>query len=259
MLDNLTIVLFNPKFPENIGSAARACVNMGCANIIAVTPRNWNLDKAALLATTKGAEILRNMRIENDLPTALAGFSHVYGTTARIGGWRKGLLSPAKAAVKINEQRAQGGIAIVFGPEDRGLTNAETEICHDLITIPTVPEASSLNLAQAVLVVLYECFARSMESRSSAPPQPSASNLTTHEEQELLFGTMQETLLCIDYIKQDNSDYWMLPIRRFLTRSPLKRLEFNMLMGVCRQVKWIADKARGQALPETNTPSDDSK
>jgi len=249
MLENLTIVLFHPKFPENVGSAARACVNMGCANLIVVRPRNWDLDKAVSLATIKGVEILKNMRIEDDLPSALAGFSHVYGTTARIGGWRKGLLSPAKAALKINEQRALGGVAVVFGPEDRGLTNAETEVCNDLITIPTSPEASSLNLAQAVLVILYECFARSMESRATAPLPPLASNLASFEDQELLFATMREALLAIDFLKHDNTDYWLLPVRRFLTREPLKRQEFNMLMGVCRQIKWIADKAHGTDEP----------
>jgi len=245
MLENLTIVLFHPKMPENVGSAARACANMGCDNLIVITPRNWDLDKAGSLATPKGAAILRQMRFADDLPSALSGFTHVYGTTARIGGWRKGLLSPAKAAAKINEQRIQGNIAIVFGPEDRGLTNAETEICNDLITIPTVPEASSLNLAQAVLVVLYECFSRSIEGHTASTP-PSNANLTTHAEQELLVANLQETLLAIDFLKPDNPDYRILPLRHFLTRTPLDRPAFTMLMGICRQVKWIAGKARGQ-------------
>lgn len=259
MLNNLAIVLFRPKFPENVGSAARACVNMGCSELIVVSPRNWDLDKAASLATPKGADILRNMRIESDLGSALAGFSQVYGTTARIGGWRKGMLSPAKAAVKINEQRPEAKVAVLFGPEDRGLTNAETEVCSDLVTIPTSPEASSLNLAQAVLVILYECFARTMESRSTAAPQPLQSNLASHEDQELLFATMREALLAIDFLKHDNTDYWMLPVRRYLTREPMKRHEFNMLMGVCRQVKWIADKARGGDDAQPSAPeSEDS-
>lgn len=255
MLENLTIVLHHPKMPENVGSAARACANMGCDNLIVVTPRNWDLDKAASLATPKGAAILRRMRFADDLASALGGFTHVFGTTARTGGWRKELLSPAKAAAKINEQRTQGDIAVVFGPEDRGLTNAETGICNDLITIPTVPEASSLNLAQAVLVVLYECFARSIEGHT-ASTAPSTANLTTHAEQELLFATLQETLLDIDFLKPDNPDYRILPLRHFLARTPLDRPAFTMLMGICRQVKWIADKARGRGSSPASEPHD---
>lgn len=238
-----SIVLFQPKFPENVGSAARACANMGCGELIVVCPRNWDMDRAASLATPQGAEILRRMRVAPDLPSAVAGFSHVWGTTARTGGWRRGMRTPRAAAGDIQARLTGGGsVAVVFGPEDRGLTNAETELCGGLITIPTA-EASSLNLAQAVLVVLYECFTASLESRASAPPEPAGSNLATHEELELLFSNMHEALSAIDYLKQDNSDYWMLPVRRFLTGRPMKRFEFNMLMGICRQVKWIASRA----------------
>lgn len=244
MLENLTIVLFHPKFPENVGSAARACANMGCPNLIVVQPRNWDLGRASALATPKGVDILSSMRVVDDLPTALAGFEFVYGTTARTGGWRKGLWTPAKAGSTIAGQMDQGSsVAVVFGPEDRGLTNEETEICGKLLTIPTSPEASSLNLAQAVLVVLYECFKNVMEHPGEEPAQPAPTNLATHEEMELLFGNLKDTLAAIDYLKDENTDYWMLPVRRFLQRAPFRRSEFNMIMGVCRQVKWIADKA----------------
>ncbi|WP_461208886.1 RNA methyltransferase [Desulfocurvus sp. DL9XJH121] len=239
-----SIVLFRPKFPENVGAAARACANMGCTRMIAVAPRNWDQGRAEALATPQGVELLRNMRVEPDLGSALVGFSHVFGTTARVGGWRRGMMSPRAAAAEIlAQQRAGGSVAVVFGPEDRGLTNAETEICGHLVTIPTAPEASSLNLAQAVLVVLYECFAAGLEERAEPAPEPSEANLAGHDELEILFANMQEALAAIDYLKQDNSDYWMLPVRRFLTGRPMRRFEFNMLMGICRQVKWVAAKA----------------
>ncbi|NJB68282.1 tRNA/rRNA methyltransferase [Desulfobaculum xiamenense] len=247
MLDNLTIVLFHPKFPENVGSAARACANMGCPNLVVVSPRNWDMGRAGALATPKGEDILRSMRVVDDLPTALAGFQHVYGTTARTGGWRKGLWTPSRAASEmVAQMQGASRVAVVFGPEDRGLTNEETEICGRLLTIPTSPEASSLNLAQAVLVVLYECFKHSVENPEAedAPaPTPVTSNLATHEEMELLFANLKDTLAAIDYLKDENTDYWMLPVRRFLQRAPFRRSEFNMLMGICRQVKWVADKA----------------
>ncbi|UIJ37145.1 RNA methyltransferase [Desulfobaculum bizertense] len=244
MLENLTVVLFHPKFPENVGSAARACANMGCPNLTVVRPRNWNPERAAALATPKGQDILKNMQVYEDLPSALAGFEHAYGTTARTGGWRKGLLSPSKAAEGMcNHMRGGSSVAVVFGPEDRGLTNAETEICGQLLTIPTSPEASSLNLSQAVLVVLYECFKNAMEVDSVEPQAPSEANLVHHKEMEILFSSLKDTLRSIDFLKDENTDYWMLPVRRFLQRAPFRRSEFNMLMGLCRQVQWIAKKA----------------
>lgn len=248
MLENVSIVLFHPKFSENVGSAARACANMGCPNLVVVRPRNFDLGRASALATPKGVDILKNMAVYDDLATALTGYQFTYGTTARTGGWRKGLLTPSKAAESISEQVHEGAkVAIVFGPEDRGLTNDETEICGKLLTIPTSPEASSLNLAQAVLVVLYECFTHVMERPEAEAHGPAPSNLATHDEMELLFGNLKDTLAAIDYLKDENTEYWMLPVRRFLQRAPFRRSEFNMLMGICRQVKWIAEKSGQEA------------
>ncbi len=244
MLENVRVVLFDTKFAENVGSVARACVNMGCRDLVLVSPRGWDMERALPMATVKGAELLRRMRIVDTLGEALAGCAHVYGTTARTGGWRRGILSPGAAADAVTEQvRGGARVALVFGPEDRGLTNAETEVCSQLVTIPTDPEASSLNLSQAVLVVLYECFVRSQDRPRGLPREPAAHNLATHEEQELLFRAMRDALLSIGVLKDQNTDYWMLPVRRFVQRVPLRRGEFNMLMGVCRQVRWVASRA----------------
>ncbi len=240
MLDGLTIVLNAPKFPENVGAAARACANMGCPNLVVVAPRQWDMDKALALATPKGAEILKRMRLEETLPAALAGLHTVYGATARTGGWRKGCQTPAQAGPDIAGFLAQGmHVGVVFGAEDRGLTNEDIEICGRLLTIPTAADASSLNLAQAVLIVLYECFTRSLD-KPFRPKGPPHSPLATHAEQETLFAVIQETLLAIDFLKPDNPDYWMLPVRRFMQRIRLRRNDFNLLMGICRQVQWMA-------------------
>lgn len=144
----------------------------------------------------------------------------------------------------MTDQMRQGArVAIMFGPEDRGLKNEETEICSHLLTIPTNPDASSLNLAQAVLIVLYECF----KSAQTAPIPSSIgdheSRLCTHGEQEVMIRTMRDTLLDMDYLREDNPDYFMLPVRRFLQKMELRRHEFSMIMGICRQVRWLADKA----------------
>lgn len=242
MLDDLAVILFRPKYPENIGSVARACLNMGVSRLILVAPYNLDMDKARPLATSHARHILDTARVVNTLAEAVDGFTAVYGTTARTGGWRKGIMSPTTLAGTVDERLRSGGrVAILFGPEDTGLTNDETSICSGLMTIPTSREGTSLNLAQAVVVVLYECFKRALDTPFT-PDGPPEERATTVQEQEALFENLRETLLAIDFLKDDNPDYWMLPVRRFFAKINLRRNEFNLLMGVCRQVQWFVDK-----------------
>jgi tRNA/rRNA methyltransferase len=243
-LTSLDIVLFRPKYPENIGSVARAMLNMGASSLILVDPQGFDLEKAAPLATFHALPILEAARSVPDLRTALAGTALAIGTTARTGGWRKGLLSPAGAAAQhVLPRLAEGGrVALVFGPEDRGLTNEETSLCDHLVMIPASPECTSLNLSQAVLILLYECFQRSLEAPFE-PKGPPSERDATFEERDALFANIQAALAEIGFLKDQNQDYWMLPVRRFFGRFRLRRNEFNLLMGVCRQVRWVAGRA----------------
>ncbi len=247
-----SVILVRPRFPENIGMAARACANMGVGELILVEPERWEKDKALPLATTQGAAILETLRIVPSLEDALTPFSRAYGTTARTGGWRRGVLPPRKAAEEIAAFPASSGkTALVFGPEDRGLENAEVELCTRLITIPTAPEASSLNLAQAVLLVLYECFTASLGHSFHPDKKPkgkAGSRPATLAEQETLFAALRELLLDIDFFPADNPDWFMLPLRRFFHRAALQRHEFDMFMGICRQMRH-ATKQAGKELP----------
>ena len=246
MLDNIDVILFRPKYPENIGSVARACLNMGCGRIVLVDPWNWDIDRALPLATHHARHLLDDIRIHGTLAEALAPYSFSYGTTARTGGWRKALLTPEEAAPQIIGQRDTGGsVAIVFGPEDRGLTNDETEQCNHLLTIPTTENLTSLNLSQAVMVVLYECFKKSLGKPFRTAGQPK-DRYINHAERELLFTELRETLIDIDYLKPDNPDYFMLSIKRFLNRLDPRLNEYNQLMGLCRQMKRIVRIAKGR-------------
>lgn len=239
-LRHLEIIMVGTKFPENIGMAARACANTGCGRLTLVNPVWWDRKKARPLATAKGEPLLDAVEVKPSLADALGPNVMTYGTTARTGGWRRGLLTPEQAAAEIAPLLHEGSpVAIVFGCEDRGLSNADIEQCQRLVTIPTAGEASSLNLAQAILILTYEC----MKAVSREDPQPALGNdpgqqsrRITHEEQALLYAKLKETLLAIDYLKDDNPDYFLMPLRRFLGKSGLRRHEMDMLMGICRQV-----------------------
>lgn len=243
MLEDVRVVLFEPKYPENIGMVARACLNMGVRDLVVVNPPNFDMEKALPLATAHAKEVLLAARVVETLAEGLEGVTAAYGTTARTGGWRKGIMTPPACAKVVGERlRGGGGVALVFGPENIGLTNKETQVCSGLVTIPTSKEGTSLNLAQAVLILLYECFKEALDE-PFIPGGPPEERPTTVEEQETLYGTLRETLLAIDFLKKDNPDYWMLPLRRFLSKLTIKRNEFNLLMGVCRQMRWVAGRA----------------
>lgn len=247
LLSGLAVVLVRPKQPENIGAAARAMANMGCEELILVAPRDMDARRAAQLATLHARHLSDSARICPDLASAVAGFSEVYGTTARLGGWRKGVFTARAAGEALGDKLARGlSCALVFGPEDKGMTNEEAALCRRLVTIPTAGSLTSLNLAQAVMVMLYECHLglRAASGAGFTPKGPPRERVITHAEHETLMQAVQETLEGVDYFHDQNSDYWMQPLRRFFAKLEIQRNEFNLLMGICRQVRWIAGLAR---------------
>ena len=244
LLENVEVVLVRTRFPENIGMAARACANMGCAHLCLVAPERWDIAKARPLATPKGLPVLEHIRVVPSLAEAVAKSRLVLGTTARLGGWRKSVLTADQAgSVTARAVRAGERVSLVFGSEDRGLSNEESLLCQRLVTIPTSGEASSLNLAQAVLLVLYEC-ARAL--RGTAPPGEAPSGEDTPRtgargitaaEQERLMTHFKAMLLALDVLHGDNPEYFLLPWRRLFGRARLRRHEYDALMGLCRQVR----------------------
>lgn len=247
MLRTLRVILVRPRFPENIGMTARAMANMGASDLVLVNPERWEKEKAVPLATPQGAGLLDAAVVERSLEAALAPCAAAFGTTARAGGWRRELLSPEGAALEARAVARQGGrVALVFGSEDRGLLNAEVEQCTRLVTIPTAAGNASLNLAQAVLVLLYECAKADLalafspensERRWTRPARSADSRRATLDEEGLLLRTLEEALLAIGHLPADNPDWFMQPMRRFIRKSRLRRHEFDMLMGICRQMK----------------------
>lgn len=246
-LDDLEVVLVRTRFPENIGMAARACANMGCARLCLVAPERWEVEKARPLATPKGLPVLAAIRVVPDLAAAVAASSLVMGTTARLGGWRRSVLTSDRAEA-AGALCAGERVSLVFGSEDRGLSNEELLLCQRLVTIPTAGEASSLNLAQAVLILLYECGRglkgappRSREAcpetRDPAREGKGGGRRISAAELERLMEAFKATLLTLDALHGDNPDYFLLPWRRLFGRAGLRRHEYDALMGLCRQVR----------------------
>jgi tRNA/rRNA methyltransferase len=232
LLKNFSIVLSHPRIPENIGAAARAAYNMGIGELIAVAPENPDLGKMLMMATHKATHLIKGMKIYPTLKEALTNFNYIVGTSARSGRGRRSVLSPREVAPILVQKADQNKIALVFGPEDKGLANAEICLCHQLVKIPTA-DFSSLNLAQAVMLICYEVFLADFKPQKKDIPR-----LANSQELELMYAKVKEILIKISFIHPSNPDHWMMNIRRFCSRLGLSRNEVNLIMGVCRQIEW---------------------
>lgn len=251
--DNIQVVLVNTRFPENIGMAARACGNMGVKRLALVNPELWPksnpcaagdpgleyLDKALAPATAAGKPVLEGHGIFPSLDAALARTTLSFGSTARTGGWRQEVINPGMAAeLAFEHLKAGGTVSFVFGPEDKGLDNEDIEKCSHLVAIPTSSEPS-LNLAQAVLLILYE-LSRTLPfeylQKTGRTGRNKNSPFINHEQTELLMERVQSAMLALKTIPTDNSGYFMLPLRRMAARYQIRHNEYSILMGVCGKI-----------------------
>jgi tRNA/rRNA methyltransferase len=243
-LQNIAIVLQGTRYPENIGAAARAMLNMGIERLILVDPQNYDLVRINKMATHAASTVVERLEIYDTLKEALAGFNYVVGTTARLGGQRKVVSSPAKLAQKLAPLSDQNRIAVLFGPEDRGLSNVDIRSCHTLVNIPTA-EFSSLNLAQAVMVTCYELFRFSLDKPGEFAPR-----LANQHELEAMYDQLKDVLMRISFINSDNPDYFMNNLRHFSARMQLRAKEVQIIRGICRQVNWYGKKCYEDGLRE---------
>ena len=241
LFKSLRIVLVRTNYPENIGMAARASANFGSASVCLAEPRRWDLEKALPPATRQGEPLLRDIRIYPGLAEAVAPCSLVIATTARTGGVRRTLLTPEESARRIVSHLRDGGsAALVFGPEDKGLSNEDLLLCQNIVTIPTAPEDSSLNLAQAVLLMMHECYKAAMGEMKSRELRPSP--MISNRERAMLFALMKRAFVSLGTLPADNPDYFFLPLASFFDRAGVHRHEFDIFMGVCHRILQLADK-----------------
>lgn len=243
-LSNMAVVLNRPRYPENIGAAARAMHNMGLRELIAVAPQNCDLTKILKMATHAAVEIVEKMQVFESLKQALSAFNYVIGTTARLGKQRQVIATPSRLAEMLIPMSQKNRIALLFGPEDKGLSNADIRHCHVLATIPTA-EFSSLNLAQAVMIMCYQIFLAGQKEIPEPTPR-----LATRHELDGMYDQLRDILVRINYLNPDNPDYWMNRVRQFFTRMRLRAREVSIIRGVCRQIDWYAQKRYADGLKE---------
>ncbi|MFC1867571.1 RNA methyltransferase [Thermodesulfobacteriota bacterium] len=233
---NIAIVLVEPHIPENIGSVARAMNNMDIRRLILVNPKNCDLTRILKVATIHSIDIVEKMEVFSDLGSALSPFQYVAGTTARLGAMRPAMMNPRSLGKELISISRDNLVAIIFGPEDRGLSNDHLRYCHTIVTIPT-SDFSSLNLAQSVMIICYEIFMAGSETSTNTIPR-----LANSFELEGMYEHLKNILMKIGFVNQQNPEHWMLNIRRFFSRLPLRAIEVRIIRGICRQIDWYTDQ-----------------
>jgi tRNA/rRNA methyltransferase len=236
VLDNFAFVLVSPKASGNVGAAARALKNMGFADLRLVAPRDYD-PKAAAAMAVHADDVLERARIFPDLMTALDDRTLTVGTTCRGGPYRSETRTLRDVAPALIAEGARNRAAIIFGPEDFGLTNLEIAQCQRLITIPTAPDYTSLNLAQAVMVVAYELMIAAGAERLAIATEEYAPAAAVEE----MHRRLADALVAIGFLPDDNPDHLMLTLRAMFGRSGIRARELDILNGIARQVRWVAN------------------
>ena len=246
---NVRIVLVGTTHSGNIGATARAMKNMGMHDLMLVRPRDFPHDDAT--ARASGAEdILQAVRVVDSLKEALTDCTYVAGASARSRtiGWPS--MAPRECAARLLKESQYGTVAAVFGPEKSGLTNDDLDLCNTLLTIPTSPGFSSLNLAMAVQVLSYELRVAGFDEIENdySPESP----LATGEELELFYTHLESVLTHAGFLDPENPRYLIRRVRRLIIRAEPDQSEINILRGILSSLDPMLKRDREKKIGEQN-------
>ena len=226
------IVLVAPQLAENVGTAARAMANFGLTDLRLVAPREgWPSEKAR--AAASGADhVIDGVRVFDTLVEAIADLGYVYAATARSREVAKAVVGPHEAA-RAARTRAVGGVGFLFGREKSGLTNEEISLADAILTFPVDPAFSSLNIAQAVLLVAYEWRLSGLAGEAEGLPFAAAIEQAPREQLVAMFEHLERALDEAGFFRPpERKPHLSLAIRAMLQRAGLTEQEVRTLRGM---------------------------
>ena len=235
---DLSIILVRTRNPLNIGAVARAMANFGASQLRLVSPYDPSFREAR--SAVGASELLANAEVCESVAEAVADCTLVIGTTAATNrSVSLPLITLPAAAPQIVRAAHTGKVALLFGSEKRGLANEDMSYCHWLMRIPTTRQSPSMNLAQSVVVVLYE-LARWSQTQSSVKSEGSPAADPPAKMQSLLrlAKVMHETLECCGYYSEAAAASSEEQLRRLLLRMKLTELDAEIVVGMFRQIVW---------------------
>ena len=240
-----SIILARPQLGENIGAAARAMANFDLSDLRLVTPRTtWPSEKARAMAVG-AAYIVDGAKVFGDPKEALGDLNFVLATTARERGYAKEVYTAESGAKLLREKVASGArCGILFGNERTGLENDEVSLANAIVTVPTSPDFSSINLGQAVLLTAYEWFKSGDETPDYQLTHGPLAKPATREEVFQLFEHLEGELLENGFLfPPDKADTMIRSIRAMFTRVALTDQEVRTFRGIIKAL------ARGKHRP----------
>lgn len=244
------IILVEPAGPLNVGSIARVMKNFALHKLVLVNPQCDYLGEQATIMAVHAKDVLESAVSVATLPQALQGCKRAIATTARDRDLNNPLQSPREVLPWLLEAEAQPA-ALIFGREDRGLSNEELNYAQKFMRIPTDAGYASLNLASAVAISCYE-LAQSQQQQVDAQTlsasnfsrdntvEPTASNneLAPLEVVEGYYEQLESLLLSIEYLYPHTANSRMEKFRQLYNRAQLQTQEVAMLRGILRQMQW---------------------
>jgi tRNA/rRNA methyltransferase len=237
LFNRLRFVLVETSHPGNIGAAARAMKTMGFSDLMLVNPRFADaLQHEEAIAFASGAQdVLNRARIVGTIEEALVDCSFAAAVSARLREFSPPIVTPRALAAQLAGDAASNA-ALLFGSERYGLPNEAVEKCNVLINIPANPDYSSLNLAQAVQILAYECRQAACGdtlSSSGIGFQGQAANVAQIDG---MYAHLEQALIAIDFLDPANPKKLMPRLKRLFSRTQLETEEVNILRGIAHQI-----------------------
>lgn len=241
ILDAVCVVLVEPQDPVNIAGVVRAMKNMGVQQLRLVNPVEYDASRVERVAHDT-RDIVARIRTFASLDDAIADCVHTVGFTARRRAAKWTLSTPRDVAAPLLADAADGAVALVFGREDHGLSNEDLNRARTVVTIPTTDHAS-LNLAQAVLIALYELHREADASRTLAPPRKDAPPASAAQF-ERFFVDADRALAVIDFFRTRNEELVLRSLRSLTYRASPDAREIDLMRAMAIEVLRAIDRAR---------------
>ena len=237
LFKRLRFVLVETSHPGNIGAVARAMKTMGFAELVLVNPRFPDaLSNADAVAFASGAQdILQSARIVGSIDEALAGCHFVAAVSARLREFSPPIFAPRGIAENLAQEQTQP-VALVFGNERYGLPNEIVVNCNALINIPANPDYSSLNLAQAVQLLAYECRIAELGDQRPASDIGFQGEAASLSDIDGMYAHLEQALVAIDFLDPQNPKKLMPRLKRLFSRTRLEQEEVNILRGIAKKI-----------------------
>lgn len=233
LMDNLYVVMVEPRNAGNIGSAVRAMKNMGVSHLRLVNPVEFREVPEQKKLGYRSQEIIEACEEFDTLADALSDISVTFLATSKRGKWKKDFIFPERAGELAAERLKDEKIAVVFGREDSGVTVDESLLSNHYIVIPTAVSYPSLNLSQAVLLVLYEIYRKVMNPPEASPP-PRAAQRDFDRLYDNIWDLMKGMLL-----REDEKGLFHRSLKRTLNRTAWTKADIAVFDRTCKQTRWF--------------------